>query len=70
MSEFIQVGDFCRVTATELLVKDKVAYGDVVWVAGFKPVPMYEDDPYTQRILMLVHRVFDSHIEVGKGILL
>lgn len=59
---FINVGDFCIITTTELL-SDKVATGDYVWVAGVRAVPLTEEDPYTQRIVMLVHRLINEHIQ-------
>lgn len=59
---FINVGDFCLITTTELL-SDKVETGDYVWVAGLKAIPISEEDPYTQRIVMLVHRLVNDHIQ-------
>lgn len=63
-SKFIRTGDFCK------LVSDKfeaVKRGHLLYVAGHKPLPISEEDPYTQRIKFFVHLVsHDGKIDTTK----
>jgi hypothetical protein len=50
------------VITDKFIVKGKMKEGDIVWVAGNKAAPITEDDPYTQRLYMIVHKVENNHI--------
>ena len=65
-SKYIRNGDFCQI------VSDKfedigVKRNTLVYVVGTKALPISEEDPYTQRIKLLVHLVdHDLHVTFDK----
>lgn len=59
--KYIVNGDFCEVVSDKF-VEHGVKRGHRVYVVGTKALPLSENDPYTQRIKMLVHRMEGDHI--------
>lgn len=69
IGNFIRNGDFCEVVSDKF-VEHGVKRGHVVYVAGHKALPISENDPYTQRIKLLVHIYNDHTFEMGKELYL
>ena len=65
-SKFIRTGDFCKLVSDKFEDND-VKRGHLLYVAGHKPLPISEEDPYTQRIKFFVHLVSkDGRIDTTK----
>lgn len=58
-NKLVKVGDFAHVI-TDRFADEGVKRNHYVYVAGFKPLPIEEEDPYLQRIYVLVHKVTRS----------
>jgi len=60
MNSLIRSGDFCYII-TDKFLEFGVPEGDIVYIAGQKAVPENEEDPYTQRVKMFIHRTDDNN---------
>lgn len=54
--KYIRSGDFCQIVSDKF-ADIGVKRNTLVYVVGTKAIPESEEDPYTQRIKMLVHLV-------------
>lgn len=61
-SKYIRNGDFCQIVSDKF-EEHGVKRNTLVYVVGTKALPMSEEDPYTQRIKMVVHLV-DHNLHV------
>jgi len=55
---------------SDAFVEHGVERGDIVFVAGHQVVPVSEEDPYTQRVKMIVNRLDDKDFIVQEGMYL
>lgn len=62
IKNLIKTGDFCEIT-TDQFIHEDVKRGQLVYVAGAKAFPITEEDPYTQRIKLYVHRLVDEVVQ-------
>lgn len=67
MGKYIEPLDFVEVV-TDKFEEHGVKRGHIVFVAAVKAFPESENDPYTQRIKMLVHLVKDDHVQYEGGL--
>lgn len=66
-SKYIRNGDFCQIVSDKFEAEHGVKRNTIVYVVGTKALPMSEEDPYTQRIKMVVHLVGnDLHVIFDK----
>lgn len=61
--------EFVRIT-NDKLEADGLANGSTVFVANVKAFPMTEDDPWTQRIKLIVHKMENDYINTAAGFFL
>jgi len=62
-SKYIRNGDFCQIVSDKFEAEHGVKRNTIVYVVGTKALPMSEEDPYTQRIKMIVH-IVDHNLHV------
>ena len=67
MNKYIHDNDFCEVV-TDKFVEEGVKRGRLVYIAGHRAFPISENDPYTQRIKLLVHLLEDDHVKPALGL--
>lgn len=63
----IKSGDFVRVTNKEL-EKDGIAFDSSVYVAATNAFPLNEEDGYTLRVKLFVHKLTDEGIDTTSGL--
>lgn len=59
--------EFVRIT-NDKLEKDGLPTGSLVFIGNLKAFPVSEEDPWTQRIKLLVHKTVDDYIDTSTGI--
>ena len=64
---WIHTMEFVRVT-TDKLEGDGLAKNSVVLVIALKALPVSEEDPWTQRIKLFVHKTVDGYVDQYAGI--
>lgn len=60
----IKVWDVCRVISRKKTDKSGLMIGDIVMVSSIKPLPVKRNDPYLQRIYMVVMIVTEDGIQI------
>jgi hypothetical protein len=65
----IRTGDFCKVV-TDKLASQGVKRGHMIYVAGYKALPVDRADPYMQRINFLCNLYNHKTYEMGKELYL
>jgi hypothetical protein len=58
--------DFCRLVSRKATKDTTLNIGEVVLVAGLKPLPEKRSDPYLQRIYAIVLRVVEDVVQIPK----
>lgn len=61
--------EFVRIT-NDKLEADGLVNGSTVFVANVKAFPMTEEDPWTQRIKLIVHKTENDYIDTKGGFFL
>ena len=61
--------EFVRIT-NDKLEADGLVNGSTVFVANVKAFPMTEEDPWTQRIKLIIHKMENDYINTGAGFFL
>lgn len=64
---WIHTMEFVRVT-TDKLEGDGLPAGSIVMVGALKALPVSEEDPWTQRIKLFVHKTENDYVDVAAGI--
>lgn len=63
----IKSGDFVRITNKEL-EKDGIAFDSTVYVGATNAFPVTEEDGYTLRVKLFVHKLTDEGIDTKSGL--
>lgn len=58
--------EFVTIT-NDKLEADGLVNGSTVFVANVKAFPTTEEDPWTQRIKLIVHKTMNDHIDTASG---
>lgn len=63
--DYIKPLDFVK-AKDDHLAKEGIDKNAIIFVAAVKAFPISEEDPYTQRVKLLVQLVVDNHIQTDK----
>lgn len=67
MKTLIKSGDFVRITNKELET-DGIAFDSTVYVGATNAFPLTEEDGYTLRVKLFVHKLTDEGIDTTSGL--